>query len=332
MTMGTLANGQLIKQMPSPFTELQIIEWLSFIGYPTAMASIKNFEANWENLVSLMRLHLVAIPFENTEMHYSPDRKVVIDPQGLFHRIIKQKNGSYCFGKTGLFLHMLRGLGYRIYAAQGRSNINRDDPPSALAFTPTTHIVLFVQPMHGSNKTYMIDVGYGGSGPVRPILLRDGEVVEGATPTEKHRLTKSAMPGSCSDAWVWQLECFHEKAGQKDGQWKLFYVFDEIERYQVDIDCSSHYVSTFDSGTMHADTVIALKHFWLDEPENIEHRHIGALVLFGEKLKQNMGARSVLIKEVNTEKERVEVLKEYFGLNVEVTWVENIKGRKAALS
>ncbi|KAK7033583.1 hypothetical protein VNI00_012810 [Paramarasmius palmivorus] len=274
-------------------------------------------------------------------MHYSPDRKVVVDPQGLFNRLVTNQNGSYCFGKTGLLLHMLRGLGYRVYPVQGRSNLNRGKHNVPPAFTPTTHIMLLVQPLPESNTTYMVDVGYGGSGPVRPILLREGEVVEGATPTEKHRLTRGVMPGSSSvkayqvhmsenpAEQVWQLECLHEKEGKRN-VWELVYVFDEVEKYQVDIDCSSHYVSTFDDGTMHAYSLIAVKNFWLDDSA-IEHRSIGAMILAGGTLKRTMGAHSEIVKVCTTEEERVEVLREYIGETVNEAWIDNIKTRKAAL-
>ena len=63
-------------------------------------------------------------------------------------------------------------------------------------FTPTTHMVLLVQPVENSNATYMVDVGFGGNCPVRPILLNEGEVVMGSTPTERHRLRRGKLPES----------------------------------------------------------------------------------------------------------------------------------------
>lgn len=77
-------------------------------------------------------------------------------------------------------------------------------PGAEPAYTPQTHMVLFVQPIEGSNVTYLVDTGFGGSGLARPILLSDAEdnVVMGCTPTEKHKLTKGVMPGSNTGEFI----------------------------------------------------------------------------------------------------------------------------------
>lgn len=36
-----------------------------------------------------------------------------VKPHELFERMVLKGKGSYCFGQNGLFLGMLRGLGYR---------------------------------------------------------------------------------------------------------------------------------------------------------------------------------------------------------------------------
>ena len=65
-------------------------------------------------------------------------------------------------------------------------------------FTSLSHMIIFVQPFEGSNQTYLVDVGYGSRGLVRPILLSDAEdnTVMGINPAETHRLTRSPHPHS----------------------------------------------------------------------------------------------------------------------------------------
>lgn len=69
------------------------------------------------------------------------------------------------------------------------------NPPN---YTSLVHMVIFVQPLENSNITYLVDVGCGGSGPTRPILLSDvvDNIVMGTSPTERHRLTRGAHPDS----------------------------------------------------------------------------------------------------------------------------------------
>ncbi|KAJ8082770.1 hypothetical protein PM082_008626 [Marasmius tenuissimus] len=341
---GTLADGRWIKKMPSPYSKTQVLDWLSYIGYdvtPAVESFVENdtFPANLENLTVIQRLHLLAITFENTSMHYSANHTMEVDPQAVFQRLIKDKQGSYCFGKAGLLFGMLRVLGYRVYAAQGRINKTFMKPGASPEFTPQQHMVLFVQPVPESNTTYLVDVGFGGSGIVRPMLLSDADdnVVDGATPTEKHRLRKGVLPGSSTGQIVWKLECLHVKenrVAEDESNWKWLFSFDEVERYPQDIECSNYFVSTFGSGTMFAHNVVCLKYFWLDEEQlqkPNEERFLGSISLLGGMIRRNLGSRSEVVKELKTEEERIEAIREYFGIDVDKKGTEHIRGRAAAL-
>ncbi|KAL0566128.1 hypothetical protein V5O48_015889 [Marasmius crinis-equi] len=342
---GTLTNGRWIKKMPSTYSKSQVLEWLSYIGYdvtPAVEKSLENetFPANLDNLTIIQRLHLIAVPFENTSMHYSAAQTMNVEPQAVFQRLIKDKHGSYCFGKTGLLFGMLRGLGYRVCAVQGRINRRYMIPGAEPDFTPQTHMVLLVQPIADSNATYMVDVGFGGSGIVRPLLLSDTEdnVITGTTPSEKHRLRKGSLPGTSIDYWVWKLECLHVKqndpSSEDESRWKWLFAFDEIERFPQDVDCSNHYVATRGSGTIFSNNVICNKYFWLDEAQlqkPNEERFMGTISLLGGTIRRTMGARSEVVKELRSEEERIVAIKEYFGIDVDEDGLQHIKGKKAAL-
>ena len=74
-------------------------------------------------------------------------------------------------------------------------------------FASLSHMVIFVQPSEGSNQTYLVDVGFGSTGLVRPILLSDAgnNTVMGIDPTEMHRLTRGAHPLSSTSASMRQF-------------------------------------------------------------------------------------------------------------------------------
>lgn len=57
-------------------------------------------------------------------------------------------------------------------------------------------MVIFVQPVEGSNTTYFVDASGGGSGLTRPVPLLDGAEVMGASSTEWHSLVKAARADS----------------------------------------------------------------------------------------------------------------------------------------
>ena len=59
-------------------------------------------------------------------------------------------------------------------------------------------MIIFVQPIVDSNETYVVDVGFGRNNLSQPILLSNAEtnVVWGAVPPERHRLTRGSHPSS----------------------------------------------------------------------------------------------------------------------------------------
>ncbi|KAJ3564237.1 hypothetical protein NP233_g8419 [Leucocoprinus birnbaumii] len=115
---GTLRNGTRIRKLPSKFTSGQVSQYLSVIEYnPTYSAediAASAFPVNLETLGRIMLLHHLTFPFENTQMHYTPEHDMQVIPRLLLPRFLEDKNGSYCFGHHGILLEVLRGLGFRL--------------------------------------------------------------------------------------------------------------------------------------------------------------------------------------------------------------------------
>ncbi|KAF9264992.1 cysteine proteinase [Marasmius fiardii PR-910] len=334
---GTLSDGRWIKKGPTPYTKPQILEWLSVIGYPVTSkvkSQIENdtFPADLENLHQVSRRHYIAFPFENTQMHYTARHTLDIDPQVIYQRLVVDRKGSYCFGKGGLLFGMLRGLGYRVYAAQARTD-NTDFAPASLgatkdspSYTPPLHMMLLVQPIEGSNVTYLCDTAFGGPGLSRPILLSDAEdnVVLGATPTEMHRLTRAPFAGGVTEkpSPLWRLEVMRKKPG-RPSEWKAVYTFDETEHFQEDFELANFYVVNYPYGTPFYNHVVVMKYFWIDTEGDIDEEMdvkdllIGMIILFGNRITRNMGTRSETLKVFKDEGERTAAIKEYFGIDIE---------------
>lgn len=59
-----------------------------------------------EYLSLLQKYNLVAVPFENLTLHYSPHRAVVIHPEALFQKIVGDNNGrgGYCMENNYLYV------------------------------------------------------------------------------------------------------------------------------------------------------------------------------------------------------------------------------------
>ncbi|KIK57648.1 hypothetical protein GYMLUDRAFT_228617 [Collybiopsis luxurians FD-317 M1] len=371
---GLLRDGLWIKSVPSLYDSKQASEWLSRINYPGNWSAdnISEFPATLDNLSLLIRLQIVAFAFENTAMHYTSHHSMDISLPTLYQRLVVQGKGSYCFGMNTFFLQMIRALGYRAYSSAGRINTaDADTPPRFLTFV---HEVLFVQPIPDSNITYMVDASGGGSCLTRPILLKHGAKVLGATPSEWHTLVKTARsesslarsPNSTEPPGVeWRLIVSRESNGDKSASSRIMYSFIEDEFFTMDYESSNIgiYTGAWSSKeSLFVDNIVCGRCFWLTDEEMEEEfkenypvqanssegdvysagsiprwdgtlmsRYLGRLGLHKNELKRHVGTRSETVKTFHTELERIDILREYFGIDIPAVDIEHIRGRTPAL-
>lgn len=268
-----------------------------------------------------------------------------ISADSIFQRLVVERKGSYCFGLNGLFLDMLRGLGYRAYSGSGKIN-----DPSAPHETPKyfsfVHMVLFVQPMNDCSDTYLVDVGCGGNGLSRPILLScdPHNVVTGVSPTEKHRLTRGSRPQSSLDSGPegteWRLEALQEKG--PDSKWRIVYSFLEDEFFETDYTAMNFGVSSSPGGFF-VDNLVYGRNFWLTVDEARElgandsdrnsflTRYMGRIGMRGGVFTRHIGSGSEVIRTATTELEQRDILRELCGIDIPIEDLENVTGRTAAL-
>jgi N-hydroxyarylamine O-acetyltransferase len=63
-------------------------------------------------LRELHRAHLLAVPFENLDIHLG--RPIVLEQAALFDKIVRRRRGGFCYELNGLFALLLRELGYDV--------------------------------------------------------------------------------------------------------------------------------------------------------------------------------------------------------------------------
>src|SRR5215207_11196611 len=63
-------------------------------------------------LRELHRAHLLAVPFENLDIHLG--RPIVLDQDALFDKIVTRRRGGFCYELNGLFALLLRELGFEV--------------------------------------------------------------------------------------------------------------------------------------------------------------------------------------------------------------------------
>jgi N-hydroxyarylamine O-acetyltransferase len=104
-------------------------------------------------LSALTAAHTQAIPFENLDVLLG--RSISLEPDALFQKLVVERRGGYCFEQNGLFLEVLRELGFQVAPVSARVRLQRprDFVP------PRTHVFLRVE-LNG--ESWLTDVGVGG--------------------------------------------------------------------------------------------------------------------------------------------------------------------------
>ncbi|KAG9013187.1 N-terminal acetyltransferase [Tulasnella sp. JGI-2019a] len=311
----------LIKPCPSFYSADQLDAYLKCIR----LGDISR-EPTLETLTRIGQQHLCRFPFENTSMQYTESGAMDITPAAVYERFLSGKGGSYCFGHSLCMLGMLRAMGYRAYAtaARGTGGMSTE----VLEFSQPRHIVLFVQIPRTDGtppqETYIVDVGVNLMGPARPILLKEGEVVMGAAPPEKHRLIKGPMPNSSLDEtdaesrdvaenWMYQVNLDTRGKPLEEGSWRIMFAF-SMEEYSVrDFEAFS-FVVTYKPGGILNDRIMASR--WT--PIEGDGGLFARIVLSKRDRVMWYGGEEVrTLKELHCAEDRIEALRKYFGITIE---------------
>ena len=70
-----------------------------------------------ETLKKLQKQHLINIPFENLDIIENKELK--LDRYSLFTKIVEEKRGGICYELNGLFLMLLKEIGYDVKYISG---------------------------------------------------------------------------------------------------------------------------------------------------------------------------------------------------------------------
>jgi N-hydroxyarylamine O-acetyltransferase len=106
--------------------------------------------ADLASLRHLQERHLTAVPFENLSSHLG--EPVELDEEALFGKIVRRRRGGFCYELNGLFVTLLRELGYdaSLHAAQ----VFRD---GGTLGPPLDHAAIVVS----LDEPWLVDVGFG---------------------------------------------------------------------------------------------------------------------------------------------------------------------------
>lgn len=113
-----------------------------------------------DTLCALHRAHLLAVPFENLDVHRN--KPIVLNEAALFEKIVVNRRGGYCYELNGLLASLLRALGFNVTLFS--SNVIRGGIPAEI-----DHLTLLIQ----FDERWVVDVGFGDSSRLPLRLVED---------------------------------------------------------------------------------------------------------------------------------------------------------------
>jgi N-hydroxyarylamine O-acetyltransferase len=111
-------------------------------------------------LVELHRAHMLAVPFENLDIHLGIEN--VLDAEHVYDKIVTRRRGGWCYELNGLFALLLEALGFAVTRYSAAVVVS--EPPSP----DFVHLTLRVD----LDRPWLADVGFGASF-TRPLHLDD---------------------------------------------------------------------------------------------------------------------------------------------------------------
>ena len=118
-------------------------------------------------LCALHRAHLLAIPYENLDIHLG--QRLTLDLDAIYRKIVEKGRGGWCYELNGLFAWALRTLGFRVTLLG--SSVGR---PAVGSNGDFDHLILRVD----LARPWLVDVGFG-NGFFEPLPLVAGAYQQG---------------------------------------------------------------------------------------------------------------------------------------------------------
>lgn len=135
-------------------TQQQLYAYLNRLRYNGPL------EVSAETLHALHVAHTFTVPFENLDIHLG--KRISLDVETLFNKIVTRRRGGYCFEGNGLFAYALEALGFEVRRLMARIVVGYNE------VRPLTHQVLLVT---AGSQRWVADVACGRHGLIAPIPL-----------------------------------------------------------------------------------------------------------------------------------------------------------------
>jgi N-hydroxyarylamine O-acetyltransferase len=205
--------------------------YLERIGYDGSL------EPDLDTLRALHHRHMLAVPFENLDIHLG--QPISLDEDALFDKIVVRRRGGFCYELNAAFATLLRELGFPVtylsaqVAREGGTYSQEFDHLAVLVHLGPDRGKTEGQYLGLSSDQWLADVGFGDSF-LEPLRLDSMAVQE--DPGGTYRIERDGIHHI-----VWQR--------QADGRWERLYRFTlRPQRLQDFVGMCRYHQSSPDSG------------------------------------------------------------------------------------
>jgi len=161
----------------------------------------------FENLSKVLEKTSKALPFENLSI--IEGRADEITKDNLVHKILEKQEGGLCYELNPIFCLFLKENGFNPSLVLGAVYNHKEQQWSP---TGKTHVANLI---NHHDELYLIDTGFGGNLPLRPVPL-NGEIV--ASANGEFRVEREDTE--------YGNYIFYMNLKHKHNDWKIGYTFD----------------------------------------------------------------------------------------------------------
>ncbi|TGZ85066.1 cysteine proteinase [Ascodesmis nigricans] len=375
------------------YTPSELTSYLTHIRFPNPSSPPP---PTLSTLRSLIIHHISNVPFENLSMHYRPPHApfgshfppISVVPQQILTKLIPHSacsaasdipaengladapsRGGYCMEVNTVISTVLRTIGYSVWTIGGRGSLYlwTGGQDQTGAFGGWDHMATIVDLSEdpearkdgGETNLWLVDIGFGGNGPIAPIPLIDGAVI-GEKECQLVRVVRRTRPVLLNVSnphidlgWIFQngealnLNIPEEAQKAKDAESNLsgavvrvsntkvikwvdgyhFYPF--IPFLLPDYEAMSFATSTHPDAGFY-DMMVCVRLLREDEITEEERKKwgqeiTGKIIVRDRWLTRKIGGKGTVLKEFKNEDERVEALWTWFRIKVEKDWIRGGK-------
>lgn len=142
-----------------------VAEYAARVGLdPAAIA-----EPTYATLSTIVRAHVLAVPFENLDLHLG--KTPVPEPEPCWDKLVARRRGGWCHEHTRVIERVLSAIGFGVKVGTGQVHTPGGiSPPGSHAFV----LVTLEDPAVPGTNTFLIDVGFPLVVATAPLAVWDG--------------------------------------------------------------------------------------------------------------------------------------------------------------